>query len=344
MAIRFVCSCGKHLRARDEMAARRTACPACGAPVGIPSLEPTHRGGVAAPLSPAERLAHRRAAAPAARDSGVTATTPVPGPAVRPLPDAAEIRVVTPRRRQRGPGAGVRWGRSLLYALRAGWLSALVLTGLTGVALLAWPTWAEARHEPAQWLVGGAYLLVLLLFLCYPCGLCEFVLLSAAGEGGRARWPGGDLRRALRSGGVWGFCFLAGPVVPAAGAPLYWLDCGDPAWPDWLIVGELAAVALGYWLLAVVAVTRGGRLVDANPVRVAELAHALGYRTALAVLAASGLALAFARLAVAALEESHASAAGGCVLLACFWVGAVTSAILLFGVLGVWCRRVRLPA
>src|SRR5437764_7803632 len=98
MALRFVCSCGKHLRARDEMAARRTACPACGAPVGIPPLRPTHRGGVAAPLSPAERLAHRRAAPPevtpsppAACDTGVTARTPVPGPGVRPLPDAGEI-------------------------------------------------------------------------------------------------------------------------------------------------------------------------------------------------------------------------------------------------------------
>ena len=55
MSIKFVCSCGKHLRARDEMAARRSMCPRCGAPVGVPSLRPTHAGTQAAPLTPQER-------------------------------------------------------------------------------------------------------------------------------------------------------------------------------------------------------------------------------------------------------------------------------------------------
>src|SRR5947207_10557696 len=61
MTIKFECSCGKHLRARDEMAARRSVCPRCGSPVGIPSLKPTHSGTVAAPLSPLERMRHAKA-------------------------------------------------------------------------------------------------------------------------------------------------------------------------------------------------------------------------------------------------------------------------------------------
>jgi len=60
MSIKFVCSCGKRLRARDEMAARRSMCPRCGAPVGFPSLRPTHSGTVAAPLTPQERRRLRR--------------------------------------------------------------------------------------------------------------------------------------------------------------------------------------------------------------------------------------------------------------------------------------------
>src|SRR5262249_51532561 len=40
MSIRFVCRCGKHLRARNEMAARRSVCPRCGSPVGIPAQGP----------------------------------------------------------------------------------------------------------------------------------------------------------------------------------------------------------------------------------------------------------------------------------------------------------------
>src|SRR6516225_2788008 len=54
MTIKFICGCGKHLRARDEMAARRSVCPRCGSPVGIPSLEPNNPGA-AGPLSPLER-------------------------------------------------------------------------------------------------------------------------------------------------------------------------------------------------------------------------------------------------------------------------------------------------
>jgi hypothetical protein len=52
MSIKFVCSCGKRLKARDDMAERRTVCPRCGNPVGIPSLDPTRP----MPMTPAERL------------------------------------------------------------------------------------------------------------------------------------------------------------------------------------------------------------------------------------------------------------------------------------------------
>src|SRR5438105_10031804 len=65
MAIKFVCSCGKRLRARNEMAARRSVCPACGEPVGIPSLTPTARAATAGAMTPAERLSvGRRVMAP----------------------------------------------------------------------------------------------------------------------------------------------------------------------------------------------------------------------------------------------------------------------------------------
>src|SRR5687767_14255037 len=46
MTLRFTCTCGKRLRARDEMASRRSMCPACGRPVGVPPLRPHHPGGV----------------------------------------------------------------------------------------------------------------------------------------------------------------------------------------------------------------------------------------------------------------------------------------------------------
>src|SRR5262245_13234362 len=54
MSIKFVCSCGKRLKARDHMAERRTVCPRCGNPVGIPSLDPNKT----MPRTPAERARH----------------------------------------------------------------------------------------------------------------------------------------------------------------------------------------------------------------------------------------------------------------------------------------------
>ena len=68
MSIKFTCSCGKRLRARDEIARCRSFCPRCGQPVGIPSLEGNQPGTTAAPLTPAERVhlaGQRKAAAPA---------------------------------------------------------------------------------------------------------------------------------------------------------------------------------------------------------------------------------------------------------------------------------------
>src|SRR5919198_406987 len=79
MAIKFICGCGKHLRARDEMAARRSVCPACGSPVGIPSLQPTCPGATLGPMTPAERrkLARQRgpSAPPVREDAAPTPAT-----------------------------------------------------------------------------------------------------------------------------------------------------------------------------------------------------------------------------------------------------------------------------
>src|SRR5262249_28936669 len=71
MAIKFVCGCGKRLRARDDMAARRTVCPRCGAPVGIPSPQSAARGTALGPMTPAERVHARLVARPNGLQSSV---------------------------------------------------------------------------------------------------------------------------------------------------------------------------------------------------------------------------------------------------------------------------------
>src|SRR5262245_52201316 len=100
MTIKFICGCGQHLRARDEMAARRSACPRCGAPVGIPSLQPTQAGTVAAPMTPDERRRHARQRALVSSVAPAAAPErPAPG---RPRPrDADPIPVLTNREKRR---------------------------------------------------------------------------------------------------------------------------------------------------------------------------------------------------------------------------------------------------
>src|SRR5262249_10661718 len=114
---KFVCSCGKHLRARDEMAARRSVCPRCGAPVGIPSLKPHHPGALA-PLTPweRERLARKRQPAPAPEPEP-------PPPAAPPPAEGRGVRLLSPRGRRRRSRSGRHlerhWYECLLYPLRA---------------------------------------------------------------------------------------------------------------------------------------------------------------------------------------------------------------------------------
>src|SRR5216684_4501742 len=47
VTIKFTCSCGKHLRARDGLAERRVVCPRCGYLAGVPALKPANPEGTA---------------------------------------------------------------------------------------------------------------------------------------------------------------------------------------------------------------------------------------------------------------------------------------------------------
>ena len=138
--------------------------------------------------------------------------------------------------------------------------------------------------------------------------------------------------------------FLAGPVVFAGVAAAYWIECGDPGVVDWLILTELAVLTVGYGLLVLAAVAERGRLRDANPLHVIDLAHRLGWRAGAMALAGSALAVAHGLLGVVAAEELHHTEALGVLLLAACWLSGMFWATLLFRLLGVWCQRSRSAA
>jgi hypothetical protein len=355
MSIKFVCSCGKHLRARDEMAARRSMCPRCGAPVGVPSRGPTHRGAPAVgPLSPQERvrLAQQRprpgdaypeeAVQTAAAVAGVTDTAPpLPG---APAAAAAADEVVVRGARRRPVKAG--WEHCVLYAFRAWSLMlalAAALTFLTGATALTLAQRDDLRADPWRaGLLGWIGLVLTGAALAYLFGFLDCSLAAAAaGEVRRVRWPGNDLGLAFRSLCRWLFAFVTGPVVGAVAGFLYWLHCGELTWLDGVILAELGVLTLGCWVLAVTAAARRDRTLDANPVRVAQLAYLLGPRT-LVVLAAAAVILAHGWLIACAVEVLHRNPAGGALELVLSWGSALFLATVLFRLLGVWCNRLQI--
>jgi hypothetical protein len=356
MSIKFICSCGKHLRARDEMAARRSMCPRCGAPVGVPSRQPTHRGAPAAPLSPQERvrLAQQRPRTAALAEDGIqtaaaveglTATAPPPGaPAVAAPADAGEVVVLRGRRR-RAPDT--RWQHCLLYAFRA-WALLLglgfFLATLTGGTALTLAERDDLRADPWRgWLLGWIGVVLGGTLLGFAVGFLDCSLAAAAaGEVRRVRWSGSDLGLAVRSLVRWLVAFLTGPVLGVAAGVYYWLHAGELTFLDGVILAELGVLTLAVWLLAVAAAGWRDRTLDANPLRAAELAYRLGPRTLLVLVAAAGL-LAHGWLMLAAVEELHRSPFSGWLGLIACWVGALFLATFLFRLLGVWCHRLPAP-
>jgi hypothetical protein len=255
------------------------------------------------------------------------------------------------RLRPRGPMARrrrpmeTRWYQCLGYPFRdaALWVGpALLLTPLTAAALLVLP-WliAQPPADPgARWAAAAACLLGLVLLIGLPGNFLIGVLGSASSGGTDSRWHGYTLVGVLKCGALWLGCLLPGPVVPAGAAFWYWVQCGDPILLDWLILGELAIFTVGYGLFVLAAVAERGRLRDANPIRVIDLAHRLGYRAAVVVVLGTALVVAHGFLLALAAQELHRTGLGLLLLAACDLSGLFWAAFL-FRLLGMWCHRTR---
>ena len=373
MSIKFVCSCGKHLRAREGMAGRRSFCPKCGQPVGIPTNQPTHGGTQAAPMAPLDRLRARRVvpppvATPPYRPPRPQADRPqIPGLQVapphppQPPPVPVEDQPMDPllvrlrnsrqtkhkRLRMREPWQmESHWYQCLAYPFRA-WplvLSfSILLTLLTGGAVLVLRAVSDMENTPWWFLaLSPPCVLIPAVAVGYVCGFLDCIVTSAVvGEAQEIRWPGRQLRLAFKSCGNWLVCFLAGPVVTAVTAFFFWLHCGDPALADWLVLVELGCVTLGLWLLNLLAVSQRERLRDLHPARVVELVRRLGWPVILVVLGAAlvGLALGFGL--VLSLANLQSEVWLGLAGLTGSWIAILFCASFFFRWLGVWCYHRR---
>jgi hypothetical protein len=362
MKITFVCRCGKRLRAREELARRRIMCPSCGSPVGVPSLDPTHRDGRKGFMTPEEISRRRGRVDPEAEAPAAEAAVgpiqvwvrrrhhnpdleperqwkPLDSPLVCKTDAAGKLR----HRRRRQWELETHWQQCLLYPLRASKLVlglAFLLTCLTFVAASLLPRLGEFQLRSAEGWLPALVLVLPLLILGYTANFLDAAVTTAVTGGAQeVAWAGANLAQVGRSLAKWLACFLAGPVLPAAGALWYWLACGDPDAVDYALLGELVVAALAWWLLTLLSVSEAG-LAGFNPVRVGRLVHRMGWR-ALPSLAAPLAGLGLGWLALTAVEEQHREAAVGFLLLAALWLTLLSAGTFLLRLLGVWCHRTR---
>jgi hypothetical protein len=238
------------------------------------------------------------------------------------------------------------WFQCLLYPFLA-WR---LLIGLAGALALAtvWLVQLTPELQPPE--LDGTLIVTLLMWpvrlmiplalLAYGCAFLQCVLNAAvAGDPPHVYWPGRYVHIALLYVGRWAYCFLAGPMVPAAAALLYWLNCGDMDFLDVVILAELGVLTVGYLLFALLVAARTDRALDATPRRVGSLMRRLGYRSAVAIVVASLLAYWHGRLLLGGMAAAHGNAFGGWLLLTVAWLSALASATFLFRIVGLWCYR-----
>jgi hypothetical protein len=180
--------------------------------------------------------------------------------------------------------------------------------------------------------------LVPLTFVIWTCGLLQVVLRGAvAGSPPAASLP--PFHVCLRYAGWWAYTFLIGPAPVYLGMLFYWIHCGELEFLDELILVQAGVLASSYWFFALVAVAQRERLWAANPLRVAQLVHALGYRAAVAIVLVSLLAYEHARLLLFAIGQTHEDRVAGWFLLTLYLTSALAALAFVLRLVGWWCYR-----
>jgi hypothetical protein len=236
-----------------------------------------------------------------------------------------------------------RWGiECVVYPLRAVFL----LLGLAVAwMLLAAFLVAVLPHDWEEDSLGVQLMLLLVapvwMLFSYTCAACRCVLVSAArGEAGFVAWPGLDFAETMWSGLIGLACFLTGPVVPALVAGIFWLQGGDLALVDELILGELATLAVAGWSLAMITACGGGQLRFATFGSVARLVHRLGYRLLIVAVVGAAVAAWVGLRALGSLEELR-EGPGGWLVVTGWWTGTLFALVFLLRWLGLSCFYAR---
>lgn len=358
MSIQYVCKCGKRLRGRSDAAARGLICPACGAQVNTPLERPlTVDFG---------RTRAARASQPQTRSQPVQVGWEPNEPAAQ----AAEqmvtrlrlgknddfIELTNASARPHAPAPfiyrhsrfrqswdpGTVWYHCLLFP-RPAWMRVFLVGSLLGLFATAAPfelrrlLTLDSSFSANRWIAAVAIALAGLIVLAFIS--VWFVCILEAEKAGKLTVTSLSLRRvgpALRSLCLVVCTALSGPVFLAGVALWFWVHTGRLLLIDQIIIGELLLVMFAYWLFSLAEVSLSPWPRFANPLRVAELVHQLGFRWAILAVLAGGfgwLTLLFVMHAMKPIEHSsEALVTFGLAIL------FVEYGSILLRLTGMWCR------
>jgi hypothetical protein len=358
MTIKFVCGCGKRLRAGDHMASRRMACPRCGKPVGIPAagqiVAPTYIDPYALPTHLERKVSDPNEPGWQPNEAAAQAAAELSDRLRRLGQEAFDREVAaSPRARRKRLARlprfrhtwdpGTRWYHCLVFPA-AVWGRMLVLGGILGLFAVSIPLEVQRLliRDETQYLNHVAGLSALAIAAVALLGQISawFTCVLAAEKSGELTVAGVPWRRvdlAARGLAAVLCTFLGGPAFLAGVGIWFWLHSGKLLPADWFILGELDLVTAGYWLFALAEACLSRWPRPANPLQVAEIAYQLGARTlVLAGLAWVQLALFIVFLSQAVRPIDHISDA-----LPVFGTGVL---MMMFGsvvlrITGMWWRQ-----
>ena len=381
MAIKFACRCGQHLKARETSAGRLTQCPRCGSPVAIPAGQPTHRGTDELPVSlirpnrvesarPAARRTEFHSIHPAADRTQLPSSPPPDSDTASSQASGRSATPSYPARRSpasratRSTDIRLRriphWWRlcehrarhavsfTISFGFSLGIVPALVaLCTIFGIVLAGWLRLLPGSLQDAGGFAENPFLGFISLAAIGLAAYCALLLNRVLRAAARpVQGPGpfhAGLDTAATALAVWIGCFLAGPVLPAAAASVYWLRCGDPSLLDAIVLAELLIPAAGGWLIALTIISAGGRLRDAVPTRVCETAWRIGRTAALTAVAACFVLAALAATLLHAARLIHQDEPAGYLLLPVALTAAALATTALFRILGAAYARTCQP-
>lgn len=354
MSVRFTCECGKKFTARNDFRGKHIQCPVCHSLISIPGRRsllsflaaPRTSNAVIAAKSSAtirsasskndsstdpwgedyRRASHRRQQQPSDQASASH------DPADAPLKGrAASIRLRHPPRWEKlisDGGGALRWYHSISYPLIKVpvfcW-QGVALSIITAVGLVGWVSIDRTRGGnglPYTALGLAAF------FAVYVLGTtCTYFnsMLALAARGKVKLEPNIDTDPVVAAAncGLWLACFLAGPVFVVALAGAYWVNCGELVLLDWVILAELGAVTIGWWLFAILLSNAAESFFIPLPPDVLNIALQLRARTLTLILPATAAFAGNLLLASYALENLHDNPLVAILLLSAFWGGGL---------------------